>query len=84
MLTLSLPAERWPDHWRDLETQRSLMFESRHRTRDGRTFPVEVSASYFEYGGQAYNLALVRDITERKRSEEALRRVKLIWRKRNG
>ncbi len=69
-----LPAERWPDHWRDLETQRSLMFESRHRTRDGRTFPVEVSASYFEYGGQAYNLALVRDITERKRSEEALQR----------
>jgi PAS domain S-box-containing protein len=68
------PAERWSDHWRELKTQRSLNFESRHRTRDGRIFPVEVSANYFEYGGRAYNLALVRDITERKRAEEALRR----------
>jgi PAS domain S-box-containing protein len=68
------PAERWSDHWRDLQAQRSLSFESRHLTRDGHTFPVEVSANYFEYGGRAYNLALVRDITERKRAEEALRR----------
>jgi PAS domain S-box-containing protein len=68
------PAERWSDHWRDLQAQRSLSFESRHRTRDGHTFPVEVSANYLEYGDRAYNLALVRDITERKRAEEALRR----------
>ena len=66
------PGERWSDHWRDLQAQRSLGFESRHRTRDGHTIPVEVSANYFEYGGRAYNLALVRDITERKRAEETL------------
>src|SRR5271165_1326916 len=66
------PAGRWSDHWRDLKAQRKLTFESRHRTRDGRIFPVEVSANYFEYGGRAYNLALVRDITERKRAEETL------------
>ena len=64
------PAERWPDHWRDLKARRSLTFEGRHRAKDGRTFPVEVSANYFEYGGKAYSLALVRDITERKRAEE--------------
>src|SRR5271157_1006009 len=68
------PGGHWSDHWRDLKAQRSLSFESRHRTRDGRTFPVEISANYFEYGGRAYNLGLVRDITERKRAEEALRR----------
>ncbi|HVP48164.1 MAG TPA: PAS domain S-box protein [Bryobacteraceae bacterium] len=68
------PEGRWSDHWRDLKAQRSLSFESRHRTRDGRTFPVEIRANYFEYGGRAYNLALVRDITERKRAEDALRR----------
>ena len=67
------PAGRWSDHWRDLKAQRSLHFESRHRTRDGRIFPVEISANYFEYGGRAYNLGLVRDITERKRAEEAQR-----------
>ena len=67
------PAGRWPDHWRELQTKRSLSFESRHRTRDGRTFPVEVRANFIEYGGRAYNLALVRDITARQQAEEALR-----------
>jgi len=67
------PAGRWSDHWRDLKAQRSLNFESRHRTRDGRIFPVEISANYFEYRDRAYNLALVRDISERKQAEEALR-----------
>jgi PAS domain S-box-containing protein len=67
------PAERWSDHWRELKAKRSLSFESRHRTRDGRSFPVEISANYFEYGGRAYNLALVRDITERKEAEDRLR-----------
>jgi PAS domain S-box-containing protein len=64
------PAERWADHWRDLEALRSLSFESRHQTQDGRVFPVEVSANYLEYGGRAYNLALVRDISERKKAEQ--------------
>jgi PAS domain S-box-containing protein len=68
------PVERWPDHWRELKAKRSLTFQSRHRTRDGHMFPVEVSANYFEYRGREYNLALVRDITERRRAEEALRR----------
>jgi PAS domain S-box-containing protein len=68
------PTERWPDHWRDLKAKRSMTFESRLRAREGRLFPVEVSANYFEYGGRAYNLALVRDISERKRAEAALRR----------
>ena len=72
-IDLEFPAGRWSDHWRDLKAQRSLNFESRHRTRDGRIFPVEISANYFEYAGQAYNLALARDITERKRAEEELR-----------
>jgi PAS domain S-box-containing protein len=67
------PAGRWSDHWRDLREHRSLCFESRHRTRDGRIFPVEISANYFEYRGREYNLGLVRDITERKRAEEKLR-----------
>jgi PAS domain S-box-containing protein len=51
-----------------------LSFESRHQTRDGRTFPVEISANYFEYGGRAYSLGFVRNISERKRAEDALRR----------
>ena len=65
-IDLDFPAERWPSHWEELKAKRSFMFEGRHKTKDGRIFPVEISANYFEYDGQGYNLALVRDITERK------------------
>jgi PAS domain S-box-containing protein len=73
------PIERWPDHWRDLQAKKSLTFESHHRTRDGRIFPVEISANFFEYGSRAYNLALARDITERKRAEEEVRNAAAQW-----
>jgi PAS domain S-box-containing protein len=66
------PLERWHDHWNDLKTHRSLIFESCHRTRDGRIFPSEINASYFEYNGQGYNLALVRDITIRKHDQQQI------------
>lgn len=63
----------WPKHWQDLKKNGSLTFESRHRRRDGRIFPVEINANYFEFDGKGYNLALMRDITERKQMEEKLR-----------
>jgi len=65
--------ERWPGHWAALKEKRSLIFEGRHKARNGSVFPVEISANYFVYDDQAYNLALVRDSTERKRTEEAHR-----------
>ncbi|HLP77590.1 MAG TPA: PAS domain S-box protein, partial [Candidatus Paceibacterota bacterium] len=66
------PIDRWAEHWNELKTGKSLSFESRHRRKDGRTFPVEISANYFEYNGQGYNLALVRDISERQQAGMAL------------
>jgi PAS domain S-box-containing protein len=67
------PVERWPEHWRELQNKRSLVFESNHQTKDGRLFPVEISANYFQYGDKDYNLALVRDITERKLAEDEIK-----------
>ncbi|HEY3476699.1 MAG TPA: PAS domain S-box protein [Anaerolineales bacterium] len=50
----------------------SLVFESLHRRKDGSTFPVEVNLNHIRLD-RDYNLAVVRDITERKRAEQALR-----------
>ncbi|WP_240702098.1 sensor histidine kinase [Trinickia terrae] len=63
---------RWDESWNKLRDAGSLVFETIHRRNDGSEFPVEVRASYFEYGGKEYNLALVRDITEQKRTEALL------------
>lgn len=51
----------------------TVTFETRHRRKDGTSFPVEVRGGLIEQGGRRY-LSLVRDVTERKRAEEALQR----------
>ncbi|HEX2491388.1 MAG TPA: PAS domain S-box protein [Blastocatellia bacterium] len=43
------------------------------RRKDGSAFPMELAVSEFPLGGRRYFTGIVRDITERKRSEELLR-----------
>jgi len=59
----------WEDQWNDLKENGTLTFETLHRTKNGREFPVEVVANYIEYEGQGFNFAYARDITERKKVE---------------
>jgi PAS domain S-box-containing protein len=49
------------------------LFETIHRRKDGSFFPVEVSAQSTVIGNEKIVLSIIRDITERKRAEEALR-----------
>lgn len=44
------------------------------RRRDGREFPVAVSLSYTKIDGEVMVMAFVSDVTERRKSEEALKR----------
>lgn len=46
--------------------------------RDGTTFPLELSLSGWEAAGQRFFTAIIRDVTERKRAEEAQRRLGAI------
>ena len=45
-------------------------YEMEILTRDGERIPVEINASEIEYEGKPADMAIVRDITERKRAEE--------------
>ena len=48
------------------------VFETKHRSKDGRIWPAEVNLSYWPIaGGRLF--VFVRDITDRKKAEEALR-----------
>ncbi|NSW88062.1 MAG: PAS domain S-box protein, partial [Syntrophobacteraceae bacterium] len=50
----------------------SEFFETRHRRKDGSVFPVEMSATYLDVDGGKF-VCFGRDLSERKRAEEALR-----------
>ena len=55
-----------------LDTGDVIAFDSRHRRKDGSTFPVEVRLRPFTQEGKRFAVALVRDITQRKAAERAL------------
>ncbi len=48
-------------------------FETIHVRKDGSTFPVEVKANAADFGGERLILAIIRDSTDRKTAEAALR-----------
>ena len=67
-------AETVQDRMRRLLAGETLIFEVEHHHRDGHVFPLEVSTSLVSFGGESCIQGLHRDITERKRAEEELKR----------
>ena len=47
-----------------------LVFEAVHLKKSGEEFPVEINSNIINQGGKPYILAVVRDITERKKAEK--------------
>ena len=52
-----------------------VMFEVNQKRKDGSFLPVEIIRTLFSCGSQRFSLSIARDITERKRAEEALLKV---------
>ena len=69
--------QTWSQHWQELQQRGSFAFESAHKTKEGRIFPVEVTVNYLEFNGKQYNCVFSRDISDRlladkkRREEEA-------------
>ena len=80
----------WDDNWSQEELLERMrfknaggsVFETRHRRKDGTIYDVEISSNRVELGGQKLVFCACRDISQRKRAEEALRvseeRLKLV------
>jgi len=64
------PAQAWAEHWTEMKRRKCFTFDSHHKTKNGNTFPVEITLNYMLINGIEYNCAFVRDITDRKRIEE--------------
>ena len=79
LLTLTIQDLRAPDtqaltadQMAEADAQ-GILFETVHRRKDGSTFPVEVSSRGATTGATRTLISVIRDITRRKRAEQALR-----------
>ncbi len=69
--------ESWHSRVKELKEKKHMLIVGEHMCKDGYSIPVEKSASYLVQDNFEYFLVIVRDISERKKSEE------LIWRQAN-
>jgi len=53
-----------------LRSRGSILLEGRYRTREGRLFPVEISANLCPVGNEVFVCAFARDISKRKEAED--------------
>ncbi len=63
----------WQHHVEELRQHGSVLVVGQFRRKDGTVFPVETNVSIVKLGTREYMIAVVRDITERKRDEEKIR-----------
>ncbi len=63
----------WPELWNQLKEDQTSFFESEQHSKQGKRYPVEISINYFEFEGDEYSFLQVRDITNRRQAETALR-----------
>ena len=66
-------AAQFSEHARELKEKGQLTCEMTYINKDGRKIPVEVSARLIEYQGKPATLSVIRDISERIATKEALR-----------
>ncbi|MFO7947090.1 MAG: PAS domain S-box protein, partial [Armatimonadota bacterium] len=65
--------ENMDDRIKEIRKHGQLIFESIHIAQDGTHIPVEINAQFIEYNGEPHVLSIARDITERKKAEQAIR-----------
>ncbi len=73
-INVEYPREAWDGLWEEIRTTGGASVVSKHRTKDGRAFPVELVIRYFVYEGMERCCAFARDISVRAQAEENLDR----------
>ena len=80
LLTLSVPEidpvfskEKFHDLFEGLQLGAPVTVEAVHRRKDGTTYPVEIRTGLIALHGRKSLLSFARDISQRKRAEDALR-----------
>ncbi|HKN19571.1 MAG TPA: PAS domain S-box protein, partial [Dissulfurispiraceae bacterium] len=62
----------WKTHVADVKNKKHVVIESEQRRKDGTTLPVEINTNYVSHDARDYMVAIIRDVTERKKVEDQL------------
>lgn len=71
-------ADFWNAHVENLQRHGVLHFETEHKRKDGSVFPVQINATYVRLE-QDYIIAVVRDITEAKKTDRQIHRLNRLY-----
>lgn len=63
----------WPAHWRTLRRGEPVTLAAEVARPDGSRVPVVVSANYFAFAGNEFEVRIIRDVTEQVRHEMEMR-----------
>ncbi|PIP10815.1 MAG: hypothetical protein CO085_06170, partial [Sulfurimonas sp. CG_4_9_14_0_8_um_filter_36_384] len=67
----NISKELWIELYNNLRNNKNTI-ASEHKRKDGTVFPIEVRSNYFRYNDKLYTLAIVHNVTERKKMQEQL------------
>lgn len=65
--------ENWEEIWERASREEFVQFEGHHRKPDGTEYPVEINKYHITADGVEYSCTIARNITERKKAEEAIK-----------
>lgn len=71
-IDIEMTVEDWKVIWNSLQESQILSLERIHRKNDGSVIPVEIMSNQPVYEGKQYSIAFIKDISSRKKIEEAL------------
>ena len=63
----------WHQRWQSIKERGQMLFETEHRSRSGKVFPVEISTTFVDFDGQEFCFAFARDISSRRKEEKSLK-----------
>jgi len=74
--TANKPKHEIIELWKGFQVGQRFRYEGEHRRKDGTVYPTEISTGVIEYANNKYILAIIKDTTERKMAEQAIRQEK--------
>jgi len=65
--------QKFAERWEHTKQKGICKYEWLYLSKSGKSIPVEITRNHIEFEGKEYSCSFIRDITERKNAEKALR-----------